>query len=148
MGCHCMEDTQHILSRQNWPRFRPWIDTTVRIFVPSAIVARLCAIAFDLSALTLRACIFNPVLIMADRESGYTGPWPVSCSACYVHGLFLNVRLVGLDNGKRKLSFCVPYSCGVGGFSSCARKRYRPTSVSRGRNLVTGAFAVSRSGVL
>jgi hypothetical protein len=79
------------------------------MLVPSAIVAWLCTVAFHLSALTLRTCIFDPVMATADRGGGYAGPWHIRCSACYVHGFVRIIRLVGHVNGKRNMSFCVPW---------------------------------------
>lgn len=81
------------------------------MFVPPAIIARLCAIALHLSALTLRTCIFNPIMAMAGRRSGATPLQHLGCGNAYVHCLLRRVCVLGAANGEcfvRSVLFCVP----------------------------------------
>lgn len=69
------------------------------MFVPLAVIAGLPAIAPNLSALTLRTCIFDPIISMDGRRSDYTA---LGRSAGYVYGLFRRhcIVCVGLVNGR------------------------------------------------
>jgi hypothetical protein len=102
-GTNCAQgDIYHILPGQNWPRCWARIETALGILVPPAIVARLCTIASDLSALALRARIFNPVVVMADRRSRCRNPRYVRCSVGHVRGLpnTRTARVLGVVNGE------------------------------------------------
>jgi hypothetical protein len=93
------------------------------MFIPPAKVARRCAITLDLPALTLRTCIFDPIIAVdarmwkrrRRRNSGAMALSRIKRSviAGYVHCLPCRYLAEGFSIAKAVISTGYEVSCGI-----------------------------------